>query len=572
MRHFYCIATLLFCLLLLAPIRSFAPRPGSNSLHIQFRDIARQAGLSFLHVSGSAEKKYLLEAMSGGVAWIDYNKDAWPDLYLINGGRWEDLATRKRSVSNALYRNNRDRTFTNVTQEAGLQGNGWGMGVAVGDYNNDGWPDLYICNYGPNILYRNNGNGTFSDVTDKSDVGGLHWSSSAAFADYDQDGWLDLYVTNYVKFDWQNPPAPECQYREIEVFCGPKGMTPESDILYRNNGNGTFSDVTERAGMKVTPSYGLGALWCDFDNDAGLDLYVANDSMPNFMFQNQGSGRFLEIGLLSGTSLNEDGKEQAGMGVASGDYDRDGLLDLFVTNFSDDSNTLYRNLGRGQFRDVSYAADITLPSWRFLGWGKAFFDFDHDGWEDLFVANGHIYPQVDRFRMDVTYLQPKLFFRNLANGRFREISGELGGSLRQPSSSRGAAIADFDNDGDLDLALNNLDASPSLLQNDGASDQGHWLLLSLEGTGRSSRNAIGARVTLETDSGRQIREVQGSSSYQATNDFRLHFGLSRSTSVKSLDVRWPDGMVERFQSVAANRAYSLVQGRRTLARIENSTQ
>src|SRR5205823_1012424 len=315
------------------------PAAKGQNEKIRFVDVAAQSGLRFQHVSGSPEKKYLPETFSGGVAWIDYNQD--------------------------------------------------------------GWPDLYVCNYGRNTLYRNNGDGTFTDVTESAGVGDSRWSSSAAFADYDGDGWLDLYVVNYVAFDHKNPPAPDCQYRGIRVHCGPKGLLPAADVLYHNNGDGTFTDVTRAAGMAVAPAYGLGAVWGDFDNDGDLDLYVANDSMANFLFQNQGNGTFREIGVLAGAAYNEDGQAQAGMGVALGDYDHDGLFDYVVTNFSDDYNTLYRNLGSGVFRDVSYAAGVAFPSWRLLGWGTAFFDYDNDGWEDLFVSNGHVYPQVDQYPIDI---------------------------------------------------------------------------------------------------------------------------------------------------------------------------
>ena len=532
------------------------PAAKGQNEKIRFVDVAAQSGLRFQHVSGSPEKKYLPETFSGGVAWIDYNQDGWPDLYFVNAGRWEDLVEGKRSVSNALYRNNRDGTFTDVTQPAGVEGNGWGMGVTSGDYNNDGWPDLYVCNYGRNTLYRNNGDGTFTDVTESAGVGDSRWSSSAAFADYDGDGWLDLYVVNYVAFDHKNPPAPDCQYRGIRVHCGPKGLLPAADVLYHNNGDGTFTDVTRAAGMAVAPAYGLGAVWGDFDNDGDADLYVANDSMANFLFQNQGNGTFREIGVLAGAAYNEDGQAQAGMGVALGDYDHDGLFDYYVTNFSDDYNTLYRNLGSGVFRDVSYAAGIAFPSWRLLGWGTAFFDYDNDGWEDLFVSNGHVYPQVDQYPIDITFAQRKLVYRNLGNGKFENVSAALGSALTECWTGRGAAFADYDNDGDMDVAVNNLDSRPSLFRNDGGSQSGSWLVISLQGL-NANRSAIGTRVIAETDSGRQMQEVQGGSSYQACNDLRLHFGLGMSRLAKSVIVKLPGGKTQNFDNVKANQRYVL---------------
>ncbi len=535
-------------------------RASSSSPKVRFVDIAERAGLDFRHVSGGPEKKYILESMGGGVAWIDYDRDGWPDLYLTNAGRWEDLLTGKRSVSNALYRNNRDGTFTDVTERAGVKGNYWGMGVAVGDYNNDGWPDLYICNYGPNTLYRNNGDGTFTEVTAEAGVGDPRWSSSAGFADYDGDGWLDLYVANYVEFDYKNPPAPGCQYHGIQVQCGPKGLIPASHVLYHNNGDGTFTDVTQPAGMAVGPAYGLGVIWGDFDNDGDIDLYVANDSVAHFLFENQGNGTFREVGLLSGTAYNQNGNPQAGMGLAMGDYDHDGLFDIFVTNFSGDYDTLYRNEGNMFFRDVSYAAGIAFPSWRSLGWGTGFFDFDNDGWEDIFAANGHVYPQVDNYPIDMTYAEPKLVFHNLGHGRFEEVAARLGNDLVRAWCSRGAALADFDNDGDVDVAVNNLDGPPSLFRNDGGNRAGHWIILGLEGTGRTNRSAIGARVTVETESGRQMQEVHGGSSYQSTHDLRRHFGLGRSERIKKLRVRWTDGKVQEFHDVLGDRIYNLKEG------------
>jgi len=526
---------------------------------IRYTDIAVQAKLAFQHVSGSLDKKYLPETFSGGVAWIDYNQDGWPDLYLVNGSKWEDLLTGKRTVSNALFRNNRDGTFVNVTQQAGVAGNHWGMGATVADYDNDGWPDLYVCNYGPNQLYRNNQDGTFSDVTEKARVGDSHWSSSAGFADYDGDGWLDLYVANYVDFNHQNPPTPDCQYRGIKVHCGPKGLIPAPDVLYHNNGDGTFSDVTREAGMAVLPAYGLGVLWGDYDNDGDPDLYVANDSVANFLFENQGNGTFREVAVLAGVAYNEDGQPQAGMGIAMGDYDHDGYFDYFQTNFSGDYNSLRRNLGKGAFRDVSYSSGVALPSWQLLGWGTGFFDYDNDGWEDLFVANGHVYPQVDQHPIDMTFAEPKLVHRNLSNGKFADVTTRLGTELTSPWSSRGAAFADVDNDGDVDVAVNNLGARPSLFLNEGGNRSGNWLIIELiSKTG--NRGAVGARVTVETEQTRQMQEVTAGNSYQSSNDSRLHFGLGKSLAVKSLVIRWPDKQLQEFSGLAANRSYSLKQG------------
>ena len=536
--------------------RSDKSLPASPSL--VFEDVAAEAGLDFQHYSGSPEKQYILESMSGGVAWIDFDRDGWMDLYLVNGGRWEELVQGKRTVSNALYRNNGDGTFTDVTDKAGVGNRHWGMGVAAGDYDNDGWVDLFVCNYGPNTLYRNHRDGTFRDVTAEAGVGDGRWAVSASFGDYDADGLLDLYVTNTVQFDYKDPDPMECHYRGITVQCGPLGMVGDSDILYRNSGDGTFSDVSEKAGVSdVTPSYGLGAIWSDYDNDGDLDLYVANDQMANFLFRNQGDGTFEETGLFAGAAFSDDGTAQGSMGVDFGDYDRDGLLDIYITHFSDDYNTLFRNLGQGRFRDMTRGAGLTFSSWPMVGWGTGFVDLDHDGWEDIFAANGHVFPQVDGYKIGTSFHQRSQVFRNLGKGKFQEVSAGL--DKLKSWSSRGVAFADYDNDGDIDIAVNNLDGVPWLLKNQKGSEAGNWLMLSLEGT-RTNRSAIGARVSLETAEGKQMREVRGGSSYESTHDFRVHFGLGRLETVKKLTVRWTDGTTQDFENLAVNRIYRLKEG------------
>ena len=536
--------------------RSDKSLPASPSL--VFEDVAAEAGLDFQHYSGSPEKQYILESMSGGVAWIDFDRDGWMDLYLVNGGRWEELVQGKRTVSNALYRNNGDGTFTDVTDKAGVGNRHWGMGVAAGDYDNDGWVDLFVCNYGPNTLYRNHRDGTFRDVTAAAGVGDGRWAVSASFGDYDADGLLDLYVTNTVQFDYKDPDPMECHYRGITVQCGPLGMVGDSDILYRNSGDGTFSDVSEKAGVSdVTPSYGLGAIWSDYDNDGDLDLYVANDQMANFLFRNQGDGTFEETGLFAGAAFSDDGTAQGSMGVDFGDYDRDGLLDIYITHFSDDYNTLFRNLGQGRFRDMTRGAGLTFSSWPMVGWGTGFVDLDHDGWEDIFAANGHVFPQVDGYKIGTSFHQRSQVFRNLGKGKFQEVSAGL--DKLKSWSSRGVAFADYDNDGDIDIAVNNLDGVPWLLKNQKGSEAGNWLMLSLEGT-RTNRSAIGARVSLETAEGKQMREVRGGSSYESTHDFRVHFGLGRLETVKKLTVRWTDGTTQDFENLAVNRIYRLKEG------------
>jgi len=526
---------------------------------IQMVDVAEQAGLDFQHVSGSQDKAALLDTMSGGVAWIDYDGDGQLDLYFVNGGRWEDLKSGRRSGSNALFRSNGDGTFSDVADKAGAAGPRWGMGVTVADYDNDGDPDLYLSNYGPNTLLRNNGDGTFSDVTSNAGVGGDAWSSAAAFADYDGDSHLDLYVVNYVAFDFESSHSRDCSYRALKVHCGPKGMQGAPDVLYRSNGDGTFSGVTSSAGVAARASFGLGVLWGDYDGDGDQDIYVANDSRANFLFKNQGNGTFEEVGLLAGVAMSEDGNAQAGMGVAFGDYDRDGDLDLFVTNFSDDYNTLYRNMGQGIFRDVSYAAQVGFSSRQYLGWGTHFADLDNDGWPDLFVANGHVYPQVDDFEIGTSYRQGKLVYRNRGDGRFEDVSGKWGADLKKPSASRGAAFADYDLDGDLDIAVNNLDGRPQLFRNQGGGSNGNWISIKLRGV-RSNRDAVGARVTVVSPGGRQIQEVQSGLSFQSSNDLRLHFGLGKDETVSELKVRWPSGEVQSFADLKPGRRYLLEEG------------
>ena len=526
---------------------------------VHFTEVSREVGLEFQHRGGGSAKDHILETVGSGVGWIDYDQDGWLDLYAVNGGLWEELGTGNRSVSNALFRNQGDGTFRDVTREAGVGGRHWGMGVTVADYDNDGWPDLYVCNYGPNVLYRNNGDGSFRDVTRKAGVGDPSWSSSAAFADANGDGWLDLYVANYVEFDHENPPAasPDCQYRGVQVHCGPVGLPAARDTFYLSNGDGTFRPATKAAGMDAPASYGMGAAWCDYDGDGDGDLYVANDSMANFLFRNRGDGTFQEWGLASGVAFNEDGQAQAGMGVAFGDYDRDERFDLYVTNFSADYNTLYRNLGGSLFRDVTRGTGLSLPSLRFLGWSTHFLDYDNDGWEDLFVANGHVFPQVDTRPVGTRFRQRNQLLRNLGNGRFRDMASDEALGLSQAYSSRGAALADFDNDGDMDVAVSNMDGGLSLYRNDGK--KGHWLRLRLEGT-ESNRSAVGTRVTLTAGGATQIREVRAGSGYQSSDDPRVHFGLGSTTEVQRIEVRWSRGRRQILENLEANREYVLEEG------------
>ncbi len=461
-----------------------------------FVDVTQAAGIDFHLTCGGAQKLYIMESMCGGVAVIDYDNDGWPDIFLVNGSTLEDLKTSK-SPASKLYHNNHDGTFTDVTEKAGLAHRGWCFGAAIGDYDNDGWDDLYITCLTGSFLYKNNGDGTFKDVTAQAGVGNPgRWGTSAAFGDYDRDGHLDLYVTNYVDLDLNNLPefgsTPFCKYRGIAVSCGPRGLTGSRDRLYHNNGDGTFTDVTETMNIDAGSYYGLGVIWADYDGDGWPDIYVANDSSPSLLYHNNQGKSFTEVAITAGVAYSSDGREQAGMGVDFGDYDNDGWPDLVKTNFSDDANNLYHNNGDGTFDDHAGVAGFGAVSVPFLGFGVRFLDYDNDGWKDIFVANGHVNPQVDEHAFGITYAQRALLFHNLRDGRFEEVGLRAGPAVRQRRVSRGLAVADFNNDGALGVLISNLDGSPTLLRNV-LKPRGHWLRLKLVGT-RSNRDAYGARV------------------------------------------------------------------------------
>lgn len=537
---------------------------------VQFTDVTRAAGIDFRLRCGSPEKRYIMEAMCGGIAFLDYDNDGWMDIFLLNGSTLEDMERGSHPASK-LYRNHRDGTFTDVTEPAGLLRRGWGMGVAVGDYDHDGWTDLYLTYFGGAVLYRNQGDGTFGDVTKEAGVdNGGRWGTSAAFGDYDQDGDLDLYVANYVTLDLKRLPefgsTEFCQYRGIPVSCGPRGLAGARDRLYRNNGDGTFTDVAEALEIDPNGYYGLGVVWGDYDNDGDLDLYVANDSTPSFLYRNQGDGTFTEVGLLAGVALSADGLEQAGMGVDFGDYDNDGWLDLVKTNFSDDTNNLYRNQGESWFEDVGGAAGYAAVSRPLLGFGIKFFDYDNDGWKDIFVANGHVNPQVDAYAFGVRYAERNLLFRNLRDGRFEEVGLDSGAALRMEKVSRGAASADFDNDGDLDLLVSNLDEGPTLYRNDGGHGRGHWIRITLVGS-ESNREGLGARVEVVAGALRQVEEVRANASYLAASDPRLHFGLGEAAQVERITIRWPSGKVEAIENEKGDQELVIEEGRGVVARI-----
>jgi hypothetical protein len=523
----------------------------------RFVDRAREAGITIHVVSGDPkEKRFLIDSIGGGLAVLDFDNDGWMDLYVVNGATLESARAWKKQYPGALYRNNRDGTFTDVTAKAGVSNGAWGKGALAFDYDNDGFQDLYITNYGPNVLYRNNGDGTFRDVTARAGVGDPRWSSAAAAADYDGDGDLDLFVVNYLDYELHNLPVAGkfCSYRGLEVACGPRGLKGDGDALYRNNGDGTFTDVSARAGVSDPAGYyGLGAVWGDADGDGRPDLFVANDTTPNYLYRNNGDGAFTDIAVAAGVAYSEDGREQAGMGVEFEDLDNDGRPDLFVTNFSDDYNTLYRNLGNGVFADVSSVAGLVADSWRDLSWGAGFFDFNNDGWKDLFVANGHIYPQVDRAKLNTSYRQPNKLYLNTSGYKLRQVNAQAGSGLGVAKSYRGAAFADFNNDGWIDVAVSALDDTPVLLMNQSLAGP-HWLLVVLRG--RTNRFGVGARITVKAGGLTQVREVKAGGSYASSNDPRAHFGLGEAEVVEELEVRWPSGKISRMTGVAADRLVS----------------
>lgn len=486
---------------------------------------------------------------------FDYDKDGWLDIYFVNS-LTVDTASRPETAQSQLYRNNGDGTFTDVTEKSGMGHPGWGMGGCVGDYNADGWLDVYVTCLGKNKLYRNNGDGTFTEVAEEKGVDDGRWSAGCAFSDFDRDGDLDLFVSNYVDFTLQDLPefgkGSFCQYRGVPVQCGPRGLPGAGDALYRNDGNGKFQDVARQAGVHDPEGYyGLGVVWSDFNGDGFPDLFVANDSRPNFLYQNHGDGTFSEIGFLSGVAVGEDGSEQGSMGVTLGDFDGDGDLDLFVTNFSDEYNTLYRQDGPFLFTDISFISRTAESSFRYVGWGTGFVDFDNDGRPDLLAVNGHVYPQVDQADLGTSYAQRKLMYHNRGGGTLAEIAEKSGDPLLEKRASRGAAFGDLDNDGDVDVVVNDLDGPPMILRNDGGN-RNNWIRIRLAGD-QSNPFAIGARVTVTSSELKQIGEVYSGGSYLSHNDLRLHFGLGKRSGVDRVEVLWPDGTVTRVDDVAVNR-------------------
>jgi hypothetical protein len=520
-----------------------------------FVDVTQQAGIHFRHHAGGPEKDYIFEAKGGGTGLFDYDNDGYLDIFFTNGNTLEDMA--KGIVHpNALYHANGDGSYTDVTRQAGVEGRGWAMGCATGDYDNDGYVDLLVLGLTENILYHNNHDGTFTDVTAKAGIKAGQWSTSAAFFDYDKDGFLDLYISNYINFDLKNLPRrgsnKYCNYRGIPVMCGPRGLDGAADVLYHNNGDGSFTDVTAAAGVaEKNPYYGLGVAIGDYNNDGWPDIYVANDSCPSYLYVNKKNGTFEEVGLLAGVAVSDDGLEQAGMGVDFGDYDNDGWLDITKTNFSYDYNNLYHNERNGLFVENSRLAGIAEITMPFVCWGTHFIDYDNDGWKDLFVATGHVYPHLIQNPVGgEKYYMRKLLFRNLGNGKFSDVSKKSGPGMLVEKASRGAAFGDLDNDGDIDVVVANMDDVPTILRNDGGNAN-NWLTVRLKGT-KSNRFGLGARVRVTAGGLQQIVEVSASSSIYSANDPRAHFGLNHATEA-DLQILWPSGKTQEIKGVAANR-------------------
>jgi len=536
-------------------------KPSGRPFLSRLTDVAKQAGLTHPIVYGGEDKKdYIIEVVGCGVAFLDYDNDGWMDLLVLSGSRLEGVPP---GTTNRLYKNNRDGTFTDVTNQAGLQRTGWASAVTVGDYDNDGFDDIFITYYGQNVLYHNNGDGTFTDVTARAGLrqSAVHYGSGCCWVDYDRDGKLDLFMANYLSTTLEKLPKPgenpDCTWKGVPVNCGPRGLPPGFVQLFHNNGDGTFTDVSKSSGVSsASGSYPMTVVAADYDNDGWPDIYVACDSTPSWLFRNQHNGTFREEALERGVALSEDGLEQAGMGVGVGDYDLDGSLDIFKTHFADDTNVLYHNDGKGNFDDVTIRTGLGVET-RYVGWGAGVVDLDNDGLPDLFVATGSVYPEVERRLPAYPFRTPRLVFRNLGDGRFEELIEEAGSGISAPHPSRGCAFGDFDNDGDMDILVMNMNEPPSLLRND-VSGGNHWLKVLLVGT-QTNRSAIGSRVTVRYGPRRQAQEVSAQSSFYSANDRRLHFGLGSETSV-DLTIRWTNGTTETLSKIQADQLVVIREG------------
>src|SRR5258708_6386021 len=531
---------------------------------VHFTDMAQKAGLTTPVIfGGETTKKYIIETTGTGVAIFDYDNDGWPDIFVVNGTKLEALPTSKAPTSH-LYHNNHDGTFTDVTEKAGLTHTGWGQGVCVGDYDNDGFEDLYVTYYGRNVLYHNNGNGTFADVSEKAHVAGSGkaWGTGCAFIDYDRDGKLDLIIANYVDFDSATAVAggerPSWMWKGVPVMCGPRGLPWGKNILYHNLGDGTFEDVTAKAHIDQTNGhYSFSVSTFDYDDDGWPDIFVACDSTASILYHNNHDGTFADVAVIAGAAFNDDGREQAGMGSTVGDYDSDGRLDLFKTNFSDDTATLYRNNGDGTFDDKTFPAGFGINT-QYLGWGVMFLDVDNDGWPDLLLVNGHVYPEVDSQHLGSNFQEPKILYHNNGNETFTDISAHAGPGITAVSSARGLAVGDLWNDGRMSAVISNMNAPPMLLVND-VHNGNHWIALHTIGS-KSNRDGIGAKITVKAGTRTFVDEVRSGSSYISNNDMRVHFGLGATTKIDWVQVRWPSGLVERFENLLVDASYILKEG------------
>lgn len=537
-------ATLLFLLLTI---------PVSSSAELQFTDVTQEAGIHWTHIDGRSGQKYFMETLGAGAAFLDYDSDGDADLYLVNGAPLPGYDSEE-TPTNALFRNNGDGTFTDVTEKAGVGDTGYGHGCAAGDYDNDGYPDLYVTNYGENRLYRNNGDGTFTDVTEKAGVAEPRWSTSCAFADYDSDGHLDLYVVNYIVFRIAENPWCGLKEKGIRAYCEPDNFPAQSDTLFRNNGDGTFTDVTKSAGIFNPTGKGLGVVWGDYNNDGAPDIYVANDSTENLFYRNNGDGTFEEVGFMLGVALSENGVAENGMGTTFGDWDNDGWLDLTVTNYAEQTNTLYHNDGDGFFTDATATTKTAQVTYPYLGWATAFIDYDNDGYRDIFVANGHLHDNLAALGQEGTYGQRNLMFQNRRDGTFTEVSELLGEGMQFADVSRGATFADYDLDGDTDILVTNANTPPRLLRNDGGN-RNNWLQIQLPA------NAIGARVKVTAGGITQMQEVRSGDGYLSQHELKLHFGMGTHNLVDSVEVRWQNGAKQNLSDVSVNNVIVLEENR-----------
>ncbi len=537
---------------------------------VVFEDVTKAAGLSgWRHEMGTPQKKYILETDGSGVGLIDYDNDGWLDIYLVNGSTYDAISGKRTPPHAALFHNNHDGTFTDVAEKAGVTNDRWGFGVAIGDFDNDGWPDIFVANFGKNRLYRNNRDGTFTDVAEKAGVTLGNWSDGATWGDYDGDGRLDLFVSGYVHYDLNNQPSAEdgtastanCQMRGVPVMCGPRGLPGEPDHLFRNNGDGTFADVSVHAGVSDPDRfYGFTAIFVDVNNDGKVDLLVANDSERNYLYINKGDGTFDDQSYVSGFAFNFDGREIASMGLAVGDYMNSGLVGVLDTDFSDDYKALFRNDGNANFTDVSREAGIAQIAVPFVGWGDGLIDYDNDGWKDLMMINGHVYPQVDNHDWGTTYAQRPLLFRNNHHGKFEYVPPVKGSGLAVITQGRGAAFGDLFNNGKIDVVINPVDGPPVLLKNVN-SDHHHWVELKLVGGPKSPRDAIGATVYLTANGMRQREDVMSGGSYISSNDQRPHFGLGDATNAGTAEIHWPSGHIEKIGLPAVDRIFTITEGK-----------